>query len=60
MSTIKDFLGGKKTYLVAVAAIIGSVVAWLEGSIDMPTLAQSITAAILAATIRAGITKSGE
>ena len=60
MSAIRDSLSGKKTYLVAAVAIIGSVVAWLDGSIDMPTLAQSITAAILAATIRAGITKSGE
>ena len=54
---IREALMGKKTYLIAAAAIIASLIAFSEGA-DVSTTVQQIITAILAVTIRAGITKN--
>jgi hypothetical protein len=52
-----NWLQGKKTYLVALAAILTAVVAWLNGAIDVVTLVQTIFAALGGAALRAGVAK---
>ena len=58
IETIRQWLAGKKTYLLAVAALIGTAVAWGEGTI---TNIEAIVAAYVELTtifIRAGIAKA--
>jgi len=55
---IRDFLAGKKTYLVCVAAVVTAVVAWSEGALTVPQLVEAIFAAIAGITIRAGVAKT--
>jgi len=57
ISTIKDFLSGKKTYLVALGAIIGVLVSFSNGSVEAVEAIKLIIEAILACTIRAGVSK---
>ena len=60
-----DFLEGKKTYIVAIAAILAIVADTIPG-IDVPQLnvdgnvAEYLVALVLVITTRAGITKSGQ
>ena len=58
LNKIKDFLSGKKSYLVCTIAILGAVVAWASGEIKIAEMVKIIIAAITAMTMRAGITKS--
>ena len=54
---MKDWLAGKKTYLLGAAGLIGTIVAWASGEV---TLAQAVGAAFIALQsmfIRAGIAK---
>jgi uncharacterized membrane protein YfcA len=50
-------LDGKKTYIVALAAILGTIASALSGQIDWPSAANLIVTAILGSTIRDGLTK---
>ncbi len=58
MAAIKEFLAGKKTYLVAVGAILAAVVAWSQGTMDTTQLVEAVITAVLAMTIRAGVAKA--
>lgn len=58
LDNVRTFLSGKKTYLVALASILGAVIAWVGGTIDTATLLKTIVELILAMTLRAGIGKS--
>ena len=58
LSKIKDFLSGKKTYITAVIAILGAIVAWTSGDIKIAEAIKLIIAAITAMTMRAAVTKS--
>lgn len=55
MSGIREFLRGKKSYLVAAVGLLGAVVAWADGQIDTVALAGAAWAAVQACFIRAGI-----
>ena len=55
LNKIKEWLKGKKTYLTAVTTIIGALVAYGEGIVGLEATIQAIVTAILAMTIRAGI-----
>jgi len=57
LTKIREFLAGKKTYLTALTAIIGVLVAYANGSMEIAEAARTIIEAILAITIRAGIAK---
>ena len=57
MKSAQDWLAGKKTYLVGIMAILGAVVAWVSGEMDLPAMMAAITAAIMAMTMRAGVAK---
>lgn len=59
VENIKEMLSGKKTYLVALSGIIGAILAFSNGQIDATKAIELIIEAILACTVRAGITKSG-
>ena len=57
MNTIKEFLSGKKTYLVAVGILAYQVLGhYIYGT---PWNIEAIMAALGLSTLRAGITKSG-
>lgn len=50
-------IAGKKTYLLCIAAIITSAVAWAEGHISTVDFVQAVFAAMGGMTLRAGISK---
>lgn len=58
LSKVRDFLSGRKTYLVAFSAILGVIIAWTNGSMSDIETVKAIIEAILAVTIRAGIQKA--
>jgi len=53
--SIREGLRGKKTYFVAISAIIGGVIAWISGTIGTAELVKIVIEAVIACTIRAGI-----
>lgn len=53
---IKTAVRGKKTYLLAIGAIIGSVVAWSEDMMGTLDLIKALFTAAGMMTLRAGIT----
>jgi len=55
MAKLREWLKGKKTYLVAVAAVVASVIAYAEEVHDFPEMVKLIVAALLASTLRAGV-----
>ncbi len=55
---MQTWLSGKKTYLVAALAILGAIVAYANGNMDLTQAISAIVAAILACTMRAGVMKS--
>jgi hypothetical protein len=57
MSKVQAFLSGKKTYLVAVASILAIIIAYANGAMDSTAAIKAIIEAILAITIRAGVSK---
>ena len=59
LDKIKDLVSGKKTYILMVISIIGTIVAWSQGAIDTVKAVELIIAAITGVTLRAGVTKSG-
>ena len=58
LNKVKDFLSGKKTYLIAASSIIGILVAYSQGSVNAQDAIKSIVEAVLAMTIRAGVSTS--
>jgi VIT1/CCC1 family predicted Fe2+/Mn2+ transporter len=59
LESIRQKLQGKKTYLVAVAAVLGIVIAWISGEQASDEAVKGVIAALLAMTLRAGIGKQG-
>lgn len=55
LTTIREFLQGKKTYLVALSAIIATLIGWADGTIETFHALEAIGGSLLAATLRAGI-----
>lgn len=52
-----DFLSGKKTYILVVAAVLYAITGYFLGNFDANTAMQMIWAALTAAGLRAGISK---
>ena len=52
---IREFLRGKKAYTVAVAGLLGAVIAWADNSLSGTGLLAAIWAAAQTCFIRAGI-----
>lgn len=55
LSKIEAFLDGKKTYFLAISAVLGSLVAYLNHSISLNELIAAIWAALTAGSLRSGI-----
>jgi hypothetical protein len=55
MTAIRNWLMGKKTYVVGIGGLIAAVVAWTQGSLDNTEMVEAIVAALLAMTLRAGV-----
>ena len=58
---ITDFyqwLQGRKTYLLSLAALLYAVSGWYIGQIDQATALNMVWAALTAAALRAGIAKN--
>lgn len=55
LQTIKAQLQGKKTYLASASTIILAVLAWLNGEVTDAETMQLVITAILASTLRSGI-----
>jgi hypothetical protein len=50
----RDFLKGKKTYLLAATTVIGALIGWSQGEINNLTFIGVILAAVQSCFIRAG------
>lgn len=57
LTSLKDKLSGAKTYLVALAAIIATLLAYSSGEMDIIQAGQALFASIATMTMRAGIAK---
>ena len=55
MNTIREILKGKKTYLTAAVGVLGAVLAWSQGQLDVAGLLAAVWAAAQSCFIRAGI-----
>lgn len=55
MNKVREFLSGKKTYLTAAIGVLGAVIAFGDGQIDVTALVAAIWAAAQSCFIRAGI-----
>jgi len=55
MNKIREWLRGKKSYIVAVIGFLGAVVAWTEGSISGTGLLAALWAAAQTCFLRAGL-----
>jgi len=56
---ILEWLKGKKTYIVGISTIMAAVASYVTDTIETGEMIKLIVAAIMAMTIRAGVTKSG-
>lgn len=56
---IREFLKGRKSYIVAVTGLVGAVVAWSEGQLDGAGLWAAVWLAAQAVALRAGIGATG-
>jgi hypothetical protein len=59
MNQVRSWLSGKKTYLVAASAIVAAVIAYADGATDTWQTVTAIFGALLACTIRNGVTTEG-
>ncbi len=57
LKNIQRKLSGKKTFLVALVAILTGLVGWIDNSISTPQFIDLVIEGVLAMTIRAGIAK---
>ena len=55
MNNLREWLKGKKTYLVCVVAILAAVITWASGDAGTLNTVKMILAAIGGITLRAGI-----
>jgi len=55
MTKVREFLKGKKAYIMAAIGLLGAVAAWADGQIDGVALLAAVWAAAQACFIRAGI-----
>ncbi|HPM84097.1 MAG TPA: hypothetical protein PLF81_25510 [Candidatus Anammoximicrobium sp.] len=60
MDKIRQFLQGKKTYVVGIGAIAAAVVAWVNGSLDNAHAIEAIIAALMGMFIRAGVNTAAQ
>ena len=56
MNKAREWLKGKKAYIMAAIGLVGAVVAWADGQIDTMGLLAAVWAAAQAVFIRAGVT----
>lgn len=54
---VKKFLEGKKTYLTCASTILGIVIAWVTGEVDLAEMATVVAIALIGITLRAGESK---
>jgi hypothetical protein len=54
MDKIRLWLQGKKTYLTAAVGVIGAVLAWANGQIDLMALVAAVWAAVSMVCLKAG------
>ena len=54
----RTLLSGKKTYLTAVAGIIGALLGWINGELETYQFVMAIIALVEAMNLRAGIEKT--
>jgi hypothetical protein len=57
LAKLKELVQGKKTYILAIGAIVGTIVAWTNGQVNDVDAIKQIWEALIAATIRQGISK---
>lgn len=57
ITKIREWLKGKKTYLVAAIAVLSVIVAFANGEVSIVVLIETILAALGLTSIRAAITK---
>jgi hypothetical protein len=55
LTKVKEALAGKKTYLVATVTILSAVIAWSTNTMDLWQMVQTVAGAVMACTIRSGI-----
>lgn len=60
MTKIRKWLDGKKTYLISIAGILTTLVAYASGNIELGDALEKIFPLLLAITIRVGIKKKPE
>jgi len=57
MSSIKNWLNGKRTYIVVVMGLLTSLLAWLDGQIDSKAMIAALLVGAYAIFNRAGTAK---
>jgi hypothetical protein len=55
MNSLRLWLQGKKTYVVAIGSIVAVIVAWVQGTTDTKTAVEMVVPLILAICLRSGI-----
>lgn len=55
MTKVREWLQGKKTYIVCTVTILGVVVAWADGAMQTSEALLAIAAALGGVTMKAGI-----
>ena len=55
MNKFREFLKGKKTYIMAAVGLASAVVAWAEGAISGTAILAAVWAAAQSCFIRAGV-----
>jgi hypothetical protein len=58
MDKVREMVAGKKTYLVALGALIAATVAWSTGAMSAKEAIEAAFAALATITLRAGIAKT--
>jgi len=55
IKNLRNWLQGKKTYIVCLGAMIASAILFIDGSIELPELVKQLIALVIGVTIRAGV-----
>jgi len=50
----KEWLRGKKAYILSISTILGTALAWANNAMDSKTAMQTIAGALIAMALRAG------
>jgi len=58
ITTIREFLKGYKTYIVAAVSVVTAAVGWADGSLTAFAALQMILAALGVSALRAGVEKN--